>query len=377
MKILVNSHSGAGGIARTTVQMRQEIMSNYKNDEMVILYENRESKKNSKHRYRNTTVYSMPTPGGVHTFNSFTKFKDNYRPFIKNLQKIIEIENPDLILIIGSFYFPWFLLQAAIRTGKVFIIRYGGIIEMEETKKIWLRLGKDFVDPSYYYIFPSDHSRKTVEEIHKTELPHSWVIHNGLPKEFFKKKKKRTNKKFKIGYVGRYYAVKNPEFCIALANKFKTGHNTEIEMVSSHVKNCNHGKKIPKAVRKFLKAGIKLRPIMTTARLARFYQSKDLIISPSHFETYGYVPLEAIAAGTPALINKTLGIKEVFSSLGLDELIADFNDLDHIMEKIEHIRKKKIIINDVISQRLKDEYSFSNTMLQFFDTFGEVLNRAS
>lgn len=377
MKILVNSHSGMGGIARTTVQMRQHILSSYKDDELVILYENRESEDDQKRRYRNTTVYPILSPEGIHTFSSLTKFKSQYKLFIDKMQGIIEKEAPDLVLIIGSFYFPWFLLNAALRTGAVFIIRYGGIIEMEETKKIWLRMGRDFVNPDYHYIFPSNHSKKTVESIHKIELPHSWVIHNGLPREFFrKKKKKRPCNKFKIGYVGRHYAVKNPEFCIALADKLNNGADSGIEMVSSQVKSSSK-KALSKAMARFVEAGIKLRPAMSTKRLAKFYQSKDLIISPSHFETYGYVPLEAIATGTPALINHTLGIKEVFVKLGLDDFIVDFTNIDHIMEKIEYIKKERTVIDKNTSQRLKKEYSFSNTMLQFFDTFDQVLSRTS
>ncbi|MCK5306880.1 MAG: glycosyltransferase family 4 protein [Candidatus Omnitrophica bacterium] len=379
MKILVTSHTGIGGIARTTKQMREQILSNHKNDELVVINENREDKSEFRRRYRNTSVYSVPTPKGLHNFTSFTKFKRHYKPVVDKMAEIIKAESPDIILIIGTFYFPWFLLSAARKAKAPFIIRYGGIIEMEETKKIWLRMGRDFVNPKYSYVFPSTHSKETVEGIHQVKLPHSWVIHNGLPDEFFIKKKKITKKgKFKIGYVGRHYGVKNPEFCLALADKLRLSNNSEIEMVSNYTGTCSKdGKKASRAVKRFLKAGIKLTPSMSTNKLAKFYQSKDLIISPSHFETYGYVPLEAIATGTPALINKTLGIREVFTKLGLDEYIVDFKDVDNIVEKIDYIRQKQVIINGDVSRKLKKNYSFSSTMLQFFDTFKQVLNKSN
>lgn len=379
MKILVNSHTGIGGIARTAQQMHQQILANHKDDELVVVYENRESKKEYKRSYCNTRVYSVPTPKGVHNFTSLAKFKRRYNPIIDKMQAVVEKENPDIILIIGTFYFPWFLLNAARKAKRLFIIRYAGIIEMEETKKIWLRMGKDFIDPNYHYIFPSRHSKDTVENIHNIKLMHSRVIHNGLPEEFFRERKKRTtNGKFKIGYVGRHYGVKNPEFCLTLADKMRSTNHSEIEMVSNYTgTNPKARSKTAKTIRKFLKAGIKLTPIMSTSKLARFYQSKDLIISPSHFETYGYVPLEAIATGTPALINNTLGIKEVFVRLGLEDFIVDFKDVDHIMDKIEHVRNKKMVINSDTSRKLRRDYSFSNTMLQFFDTFEQVLSKNS
>jgi glycosyltransferase involved in cell wall biosynthesis len=379
MKILVTSHTGIGGIARTAKQMREQILSNHKNDELVMINENREDKQEYKRRYRNTSVYSFPTPEGLHTFKSFMKFKNHYKYAVDKMADIINLEKPDIILIIGTFYFPWFLLNAAKKTKTPFIIRYGGIIEMEETKRIWLRMGKDFVNPQYNYVFPSNHSKKTVENIHNIQLPHSWVIHNGLPNEFFDVEDiKSKDKKFKIGYVGRHYGVKNPEFCLKLAELLKDRPEYRIEMVSTYKVKCHkRGKVMHKAANKFLDAGIKLSSPMPINRLAKFYKNQDVIISPSHFETYGYVPLEAIATGTPALINKTLGIKEVFKKLGLNDYIVDFKNPGSIMKKIDFIRENKVVIDSKTSKRLRKEYSFSNTMLQFFSTFEKVLSRTA
>jgi len=377
MKILVTSHTGIGGIARTSKQIREQILFNHKSDEIVIINENRENKREYTKRYRNTFVYSFPIPEGLHDFKSYTKFKKHYKPAIDRMADIIRSEKPDIILIIGTFYFPWFLLNAAQKTKSTFIIRYAGIIEMEETKKIWLRMGKDFVNPKYNYVFPSKHSKKTVESIHNIQLPHSWVIHNGLPDEFFDvKDSKLKSKKFKIGYVGRHYGVKNPEFCLKLAELLKDRPEYKIEMVSTYKVKCHKkGRVASKTVNKFLDAGIKLTSPMNINRLAKFYKEQDVIISPSHFETYGYVPLEAMATGTPALINKTLGVREVFKKLGLDDYIMDFKDPDSIIKKIDFIRENRVVIDGEASRRLRKEYSFSKTMAQFFNTFEKVLSR--
>lgn len=380
MKIMVTSHTGIGGIARTAEQMHRHVLARHREHELVILYENRRDKSEYKKRYRNTSVYSMPTPEGVHSFTSLTKLKKQNMPVIDKMVDIIRAERPDIVLIIGTFYFPWFLLNAAKKAKRPFIIRYGGIIEMEETKKIWLRMGKDFVNPHYHYVFPSYHSKQTVEGIHKIKLPHSWVIHNGLPDEFFREKSKKAagaKRKFKIGYVGRHYGVKNPEFCLALADELKSSNSSHIEMVSSYNSTNKRGKKkYPKSVKRFIKAGIKITPPMSMKQLANFYRRKDLIISPSHFETYGYVPLEAIASGTPALINSTLGIREVFIKLGLEDLIADFTDMNDVLDKIEKIKNQDIAIDSGISRHLREKYHFSNTMHEFLDTFEQVLSSA-
>jgi len=64
---------------------------------------------------------------------------------------------------------------------------------------------------------------------------------------------------------------------------------------------------------------------MDNRKLSNFYSKMDLIVCPSHFETYGNVAQEAIASGTPALITPTMGVAETFRRFGLDRWIIDFS----------------------------------------------------
>jgi len=93
--------------------------------------------------------------------------------------------------------------------------------------------------------------------------------------------------------------------------------------------------------------------------LAEFYCSCSLIITPSHFETFGNVPLEAIATGTPALINKEVGVREVFNKIGLKDFILDFEDVDSVVKKIKEIKDSKLLIGKGISNKVIKDYNWS------------------
>ena len=41
----------------------------------------------------------------------------------------------------------------------------------------------------------------------------------------------------------------------------------------------------------------------------------DIVLCPSLFETYGNIAQESLASGTPALINKNMGIRETYERI--------------------------------------------------------------
>lgn len=62
----------------------------------------------------------------------------------------------------------------------------------------------------------------------------------------------------------------------------------------------------------------------------RMYQSADLVVMPSVSEPFGLVPLEAMQHGTPSLISKQSGVKEVMTHV----LKVDFWDVDEMANQI-------------------------------------------
>jgi len=376
MKILTNSHSGIGGISRTLDGLCYEIVNNYKDSSLVFVYENRMYNRDYKASNDNVTLYSLKSSlkeiSKLDKTNISTKdLSIIYKSKINQIQNIITKENPDIILIIGTFYSPWFLLKATLETNKPFIIRYAGVIEKEEKDKLWIDIGKDFINPKFNYIFPSAHTKKTLEQIHHINLPKYYVVHQGISREFTNDHEPRNHDKFRIGLVGRMHPVKNFEFCIPLASALKSENNSEIQIITDlELKFNEYGKNL---IKKFKNNNIILKPKINSENLANFYKGMDLIITPSYFETYGHVPLEAIATGTPALINKTVGAKEVFKKLGLEDYVVDFGNFDAVLKKIRNIKRNKIFINGDIDKTLIRDHSWSITMTRYFNIFDNVI----
>ena len=94
---------------------------------------------------------------------------------------------------------------------------------------------------------------------------------------------------------------------------------------------------------------------MDNRKLAGFYKNMDIIICPSHFETYGNVAQEALASGTPALVSKNMGITETLAKLKLGHLVTDFRSPKAVYQKICALARLEI--RTAVRGRLKAGYT--------------------
>jgi glycosyltransferase involved in cell wall biosynthesis len=292
------------------------------------------------------------------------ELKDHFEPLIEELGKVVH--ESDVVLLGGTYFVPWCLLQAARRHQKPTVLCYAGILSMEITHlpdeiQMPLKLmEKDFYDPKLFYIFPSELTKRTVEGIFGRTLPHSEVIFNGVPSEFLAidgPEKRETT----IAFVGRNTHVKNPEFLLALKKSLERLHRPyNLAMVTG----IDPGNRL---IRDLRKAGVAVLEPLDTAELARFYRSISLVVSPSRFETFGNVPLECISCGTPALISPNMGVGEVFRHFGLGSYVADFSDPDKITQRIEPIISGEERIPQSLRERIKDELGWPKVIGRYLD----------
>jgi glycosyltransferase involved in cell wall biosynthesis len=72
---------------------------------------------------------------------------------------------------------------------------------------------------------------------------------------------------------------------------------------------------------------IERKDSMDQEQLRAFYKSIDLLIVPSHFETFCNVAAEAIIHGCSVLVSENVGFAEVLRKAGLGRMvIASFDD---------------------------------------------------
>jgi len=341
MKVLTNTSSTPyGGIARRVSEMVAD--THHKSGvEIIVLGIGRE--KQTRRRI-DAGFHDVPLPDSIPknvyaNLDSHEGLLDRLEPIVNTIEKVIKKEKPDVALIEGTYYAPWCIYQASKRANLPIVLLYAGILREEianwqgKLKEVAMRMEIDFYDPSTSYIFPSSLTKQKVEkEVFKTNLPKTAVIPNGIALEFFADKLAKEWEG--IGWVGRATYVKRPNYLLQLAEGLrKLGMNYKIYMVTD-ARTEMHAE--------FTRAGIEVIPPMQTKQLRRFYQKRSVIISPSHFETYGNVPMEALAAGTPSLVSDKMGVAERFAELGLEECITNFDDMPETIHKIEIAQTRRI-----------------------------------
>jgi glycosyltransferase involved in cell wall biosynthesis len=94
---------------------------------------------------------------------------------------------------------------------------------------------------------------------------------------------------------------------------------------------------------KVIPSDIEILPPKTSEELKSFFLTQGLIICPSHFETFGNAPMEAVCLGVPVLVNKSMGCAEVLEEVGLANMVMDFDDLGAVSERIKELAGQHIL----------------------------------
>ncbi len=377
MKIIKNSHSGMGGIATESVEMLN-YLKKHPECNLSLVHRDPNNLSYFKRHERNVTVHHLIVSKDytrlIDDVVNAEDFSKKHRDKVLEIERIIESDKPEIALCVGTFYYPWFLLQAAKNQGLPIAIRYAGLIDKEETSPLWHEIGKDFLNPEYPSIFPSSHAKETLEEIHGIKLPDSYVVHNGVSEEFFRHKGKPSNDRFKIAVVGRLHEIKNLEFLAKLAKVLKKSNVQADYLCVTEKHSIDFPNTYQRNVLKMLEEeGVKVFDYMPHEELADFYRSVDLIITPSHFETFGNVPLEAITTGTPAIVNRTVGVKGALEKVGLEDFVVDINNMDSVVKKIKSIKDKRIIVDKETSNKIIERYNWESVMGEYFEVLRKCL----
>ncbi len=362
MKVLTNTSSMFyGGIARRVSEMIADAQHR-QNVDLVVLGIGR---KKGTTPGNNIIKYNITLPDHIPknvyaNLRSYDELCQRFEPVVCALEKVIRAERPDVTFVEGTYYAPWCFYQASKRAGVPAVLLYAGILREEianwptAQKEPLMKMEQDFYDPVMHYIFPSSLTkRKVEEEVFETPLSRSNIVPNGISLEFFADQ--LIEKGEGVGWIGRSTYVKRPGYLMQLVNELKQlGKAYRLYMVTDAQ---------PKLRAELARADIEVLSPMGSSELRAFYQCRGVIISPSRFETYGNVPMEALAAGTPALVSSNMGVTERFIELGLKDYITDFDDLSATIKKIEYVQSLRI--PKEFRERLK-KYLWSAVIGQYY-----------
>ncbi|MEK6911113.1 MAG: glycosyltransferase family 4 protein [Nanoarchaeota archaeon] len=375
MKILTNTNfHSAGGIAKSADELARYCRRN--NLPLVLVGADPQAQF-SRSVNGSVVTYRLPVGKGIENSRQVYSSAQNLNDLHGNLSQlkdslnyILSQEKPDIVLTQGTFYAPWMLHHVA-KTKKIpTVVAYAGILTKEEAHaprpllSIFEAMEQEFNEASNFYIFPSRLTKTEVEKIFGRSLnDSSRVIPNGVSQEFFERRKVGCQNEG-IGFVGRNHEIKNLEFLLQLADNLKGSKNN---FSISAVSNIREGEPIRSQL---TERGVSIHDSMGLRELRDYYHSNGVVISPSHFETYGNVPLESVSAGTPALVSKNMGVSEVFQNLGLSNLVVDFNNVLEVIAKIREVNTERI--SGTVKSAIRDSLSWPNIVDQYLNFAREL-----
>ncbi len=129
-------------------------------------------------------------------------------------------------------------------------------------------------------------------------------------------------------FMGRMTIQKGPDFFLKAAKRVLE-KNKDVVFVMG-----GKGDMLPQLIRESISLGISdsvmFLGYIPDNELPHLYAAADVFVLPSVSEPFGITVLESIAAGTPTIISKQSGVKEVVKNT----FVVDFWDVDEMANKI-------------------------------------------
>lgn len=262
----------------------------------------------------------------------------HWKVLIETTKNILRSEQPDVVLINGTYYSPWILAQAAKELGIPIVLRYAGVLKREVAhKNIFIRqrllaYERSIADAADVIIYPSVICQKVVEEeILKHPSINSLVVPNPANRHLVSKNQNKG--RYTIASIGRWSQIKNFQSYIALHEELLKEHwPHRAIMVTSYWDNKFH-----------ISETIERKEPMSQPDLFKFYCSIDLLVVTSHFETFCNVAAEALVNGASVLVSKNVGFSEILIKAGLKRMVIDsFDDPVKVASVVKRLAKNKL-----------------------------------
>ena len=186
------------------------------------------------------------------------------------------------------------------------------------------------------------------------------VITNGVDVFSFQPTNvKRDNKLTIVGVANNWEPRKNLDFFINLAKQLP---DAQINIVG----NVAYAQKIK------CTSNIKLLGHITNPnRLSEIYTNADVYINASREETFGMTTIEALACGTPVIVNNATALPEIVTSD--TGLIVDIDDIDAVINAIHSITNSHINYHETCRNHVITHYSRKRMTDQYLNLYNDIL----
>jgi glycosyltransferase involved in cell wall biosynthesis len=146
-------------------------------------------------------------------------------------------------------------------------------------------------------------------------------------------RRRKRNARFTIAVIGRWTPVKNFQAFIALHRALLDARWPHRAIMVTSFWDERFG--IPETIER--------RDPMSTDDLHIFYQSVDLLVVPSHFETFCNVAAEAVVHGAAVLVSERVGFSDILRAAGLGRMIIpSFDDTEVVATAVKHLAQHRL-----------------------------------
>lgn len=133
-------------------------------------------------------------------------------------------------------------------------------------------------------------------------------------------------------YALKILLVKRPEFRERVSLWIVGGDTSEA--ISLWPKELRHLKKLQRNLG--IEASVKFVGQKSQKELRYYYSAADVVVMPSHYESFGMVALEAMSCGTPVIISDVSGVSDLVESRRTG-LVTTVNNPLLLAEQIENL----------------------------------------
>ncbi|MEM2935137.1 MAG: glycosyltransferase [Candidatus Thermoplasmatota archaeon] len=300
---------------------------NYEEDN-VFYYKSRPFKK-----YENYRFVSMP---------SF---------FSKRTEKIIRKIKPCVIHSHSPGFMGIHALIASYKTGIPLFFTYHTFIDdsvyfiikdknfQNFTKKLLYKWLKYYMKRCSCIIAPSNYTARYINE--KIIERSVEIIPTGINiKRFSKLKNKKNNEKKIILHVGRIVREKNIDLIIEAAPYILKKLDTIFLIVGEGPARKEYEEKV---IKKGLEENFIFTGFVDDEKLLSYYNSADVFVFPSIYETQGIVALEAMASGLPVVAARAKALPDFIKDGENGYLFDPYDAMEFAEKVIKAIDDKKVV----------------------------------
>lgn len=281
-----------------------------------------------------------------------------FKSLFKNFRgyQIVTTQDPFLTGILGLYYKKRFGIKLHVQNHSNFIDNCYWINENKIKNTLLNIIAKKIIIPSAdrlrvvnsfekaNYIKKLNISEKIIDVAPISVNP---IFHSKVSKQFiddFNDIHKIENKKFKIGWAGRFVRLKRLDILFEYASLL--GDENDIQLILAG-NNLNTDFDLEALERKH-----SIKPVYTgqlaPIELVKFYKSLDVFVLTSEYEGYGMVLAEALTVGCPVLVwEKSKGTLDIINKNANAFTFKDKSDFMNLINNINMGDKPERIMKPI------------------------------